>query len=246
MERDDLNQHLSQISTVWTVLRQAHAGPPDAAAAAQQLLMERYGGAVHRYLLGILRDRHAADDLTQEFALKLVRGEFKSADPQRGRFRYYIKAALFHLISRYRKKQQRQPRSLSCSAPEPAGPDTSAEDSDRRFLESWRHQLLTRTWEALAQAQPVYHAVLHFRAEHPKMASADMARQLSCQLDKPLTADGVRQALHRARDRFAQLLLDEVAQSLEFPRREEVEEELRDLNLLAYCQPALARSSRGG
>jgi RNA polymerase sigma-70 factor (ECF subfamily) len=245
MERDDLNQHLSQISTVWTVLRQAHAGPPDAAATAQQLLMERYGGAVHRYLLGILRDPHAADDLTQEFALKLVRGEFKSADPQRGRFRHYIKTALFHLVSRHRKKQQRQPRPLPSTAPEPAARDAFEEDCDQQFLESWRHQLLARTWEALAQVQPTYHAVLHFRSQHPKMGSGEMAQQLSRQLDRPLTADGVRQALHRARDRFADLLLDEVAQSLEFPTREEVEEELRDLNLLAYCQPALTRSGRG-
>lgn len=37
-KRDDLNQRLSQISTMWT-------------RAAQQLLLKRYGGAVHRYLL---------------------------------------------------------------------------------------------------------------------------------------------------------------------------------------------------
>src|SRR5213080_1066670 len=116
---------LSGISTMWTVLRQAHGGPPDAATAAKQLLLERYGGAVRAYLLGLLRDPHAADDLTQEFALTLVRGGFKGADPQRGRFRDYVRAALAHLVSHHRQRQRRQPRQLPADGPEP--PDPGAE-----------------------------------------------------------------------------------------------------------------------
>jgi RNA polymerase sigma-70 factor (ECF subfamily) len=240
--RDNLDQRLSRISTAWTVLEQAHTGPPDDAAAAQQLLLERYGGAVHRYLLGALRDAHAADDLTQEFALSLVRGEFKGADPQRGRFRHYIKSALFHMVSKYRKKQQRQPRSLASRASEPEARDTFAEDNERQFLETWRDQLLARAWTALAHDQPFYHAVLRFRADHPKTPSTEMAEQLATQLGKALTADGVRQTLRRARDKFADLLLDEVAHSMKSPTQQNVEKELRDLNLLIYCQAALKRS----
>src|SRR5438477_13217082 len=70
VDNPSLDARLSKISTIWTVLRQAHGGPADAAAAAQQVLLQRYGGAIHRYLLAILRDRHAADDLTQEFGLR--------------------------------------------------------------------------------------------------------------------------------------------------------------------------------
>ncbi len=51
----------------------------------------------------------------------------------------------------------------------------------------------------------------------------------------------ISQALHRAK--FADLLLEEVAASLEPPTRENVEEELRDLDLLPYCQPALKRAA---
>ena len=66
--RDRMNERLSKISTIWSVLRQAQTGVPEAAALARQLLLERYGGAVHRYLLGALRDATAADDLTQELS----------------------------------------------------------------------------------------------------------------------------------------------------------------------------------
>jgi len=45
--------------------------------------------------------------------------------------------------------------------------------------------------------------------------------------------------LHRARQKFAALLLDEVAHSIERSTAEQVAEELADLGLLDYCQPAL-------
>ncbi len=68
-----------------------------------------------------------------------------------------------------------------------------------------------------------------------------MAEQLSTQLGKPLSAAGVRQTLHRARDRFADLLVDEVVQTLGRSAEEDLEQELIELNLLKYCQPALDR-----
>jgi hypothetical protein len=56
-----------------------------------------------------------------------------------------------------------------------------------------------------------------------------------------LTAAGVRQALHRARQKFADLLLEEVAQSVEDPTPEHLERELVELGLFDYCRPALER-----
>src|SRR5262245_54311576 len=91
------DNRLSRISTMWTVLRQAHGGATDTASAAKQLLLERYGGAVRRYLLGLLKDPHEADDLTQEFALLVVTGKFHGADPAKGRFRNYVKTSLFQI-----------------------------------------------------------------------------------------------------------------------------------------------------
>ncbi len=246
MGQEDLNERLSRISTAWTMLHQAHTGSADAAAAAQQMLLQRYRGAVYRYLLAALRDPHAADDLTQEFALALVRGDFRKAEPQRGRFRHYVKTVLFHLVSKYRKQQHKDPQPLATDSDNPALAALAApEDSERQFLENWRNELLARAWEALAEAQPAFYAVLRFRAAHPKLPSAEMARQLSQQLGKPLTPDSVRQKLHRARGMFAELLLDEVAHSVEPPTAELVEEELRELNLWVYCQPALERHRRG-
>jgi hypothetical protein len=120
--------------------------------------------------------------------------------------------------------------------------------TEREFLESWRAELLERTWLALAEierktGQPCY-SVLRCRADQPTLSSADLAEQLGRQLGKPFTVPSVRQALYRAREKFTDLLLDEVARSLEDPSAEQVEEELINLGLLGYCQTALQRRGR--
>jgi RNA polymerase sigma-70 factor (ECF subfamily) len=225
---------------VWAVLGQAHAGPPEAAARARQWLFDRYGGAVYRYLRRILGDAHAAEDLTQEFAMSLVRGAFHRADPRHGRFRQYVKRVLHHLVSNYRRQQNRL-QTLPPDSPELATLPIPPEDADEPFRQHWRDELLARAWDALARARPAYYTVLRLCADHPRMASAEMARHLSLRQGKPITPEGVRQNLHRARNLFADLLLEEVAQSLEPLMPEPVVQELAELDLLDYCRPALGR-----
>src|SRR6516162_6338888 len=102
----ELNQRLSGISTLWSVVCTAHQGPAEAAKPARQQLLERYGGAVRRYLRKLLRDPDAVDEVFQEFALQLVQGDLRGADPKRGRFRNFVKGTLFHLVANYRRKQR--------------------------------------------------------------------------------------------------------------------------------------------
>jgi RNA polymerase sigma-70 factor (ECF subfamily) len=247
MEHQDMSQHLSRITTMWSMVFQAHGGQADAANAAQRVLMQRYNGAIYRYLLAALRNPDAADELSQEFALRFVRGDFRRADPERGRFRDFIKRSLYHLIVDYHRQQKVQPRALPSEGFEPEAPAEDMAESDRKFLESWRDELLARAWEELKRiedetGQP-FHMVLRFRAAHPSLPSPQMAEQLSTRLGKPLTAAGIRQTLHRAREKFATLLVEEVERSLEQPNSQQLEQELIDLDLMKYCQLALERRS---
>src|SRR5262245_31436164 len=102
-------EHLSRISTIWSEVRGAHSGSADKAAAAQAALVERYQGAVYGYLLGAVRDPDVAAELFQEFALRLVRGDFGRADPGRGRFRDYVKTTLINLVIDQRRRNARGP-----------------------------------------------------------------------------------------------------------------------------------------
>jgi RNA polymerase sigma-70 factor (ECF subfamily) len=238
------DQRLNLISTQWSLVHRAHHGSAAAANAARQQLLERYGGAVRRYLCKVLRDPDGADEVFQEFALGLVHGDLRGADSERGRFRDFVKGTLFHLIADHRKKKRDWPGPLPGNGAAIAASAEEAE-SGRHFLESWCDELLARAWAALAKIEagtrPHLYAVLRFRAEHPEMRSPQMAEQLAVQLGRPLTATGVRQILHRAREKFAAFLLDEVTHTLESPTVEHLEEELIELGLLEYCRSALDR-----
>ena len=241
MPDPDIQQHLSDIATHWTILRQAHGGGADEAAAARQALMERYCGAVFRYLLRKVRDASVAEDLTQEFALRFIQGRFERADRERGRFRDYVRGALFRLVQDHYREQARGPRPVALEH-DPAGPDEQA-DADRAFRESWRQELLARAWRALeaaeAESGQPFHAVLRLRADRPELTGGQMAELLTERLGRPIAPANLRQLLHRARERFAELLLDDIRESLEDAPAERVAEELAELNLLKYCKDAL-------
>jgi RNA polymerase sigma-70 factor (ECF subfamily) len=227
---------LDRISTSWSLLAQSRSGAGDAATAARCLLVERYRGAVRRYLGAILRDDDLADDLTQEFGLALIEGKLGTANPEKGRFRDYVKTVIVHLISRHRRQQKRLPRP-SESAPETAAADVN--EAEQTFLQSWRDELLARTWNAMAQAHADFFTILQHRAAHPDESVEEMVRALAPRLTRKLTPENLRQSLHRARTLFADLLLVEVAQSLTDPTDEAIAQELADLSLLEYCKPAL-------
>jgi RNA polymerase sigma-70 factor (ECF subfamily) len=235
MDRQSLQARLNEISTLWTMLFKAHT-PGDAATAARQALVLRYHGAVYRYLLGAVRDEVAAEDLAQKFAERFLRGDFRGADPQRGRFRDYLKTALIHLVNDHHRDRQQQPGPLPSDSPAPSGPD-----SETDFLAGWREELLEQTWKALKQANATYHEVLLLHIDNPDSTAAQMAEQLSSTMGRPVTAAWVRKTLQRAREKYADLLIDEVAKSLEQPSLEQLEQELQELNLMPHCRLALAR-----
>jgi len=237
----ELDQRLSRIATHWSTVYRAHHAAADAATAAQWSLLERYRSAVFRYLLGAVHEVDAAEDLAQEFALRFLRGDFHRADPERGRFRDFLKTALFHLAVDFHKKRKRAHAHLRGVE---HLEDFSAESEDRKFLTGWQDEMLARAWAALAEierrsGQP-FHTVLRFRADHPDLRSP----QLAAQLGRSLTATHVRQLLHRAREKFADLLVEEVKLSLTDPTPEQLEQEVIDLGLLEYCGSALKRRDR--
>jgi RNA polymerase sigma-70 factor (ECF subfamily) len=256
----DEELHLSRIPTAWTMVRRAH-GDHTAVQSAQQELLDRYGGAVRRYALAALRNEDAADEVFQEFALKFVRGDFGGADPERGRFRAFVKTVVYRLIVDYQRRQKARGREGALhsnlaeaarevdagSLAERAGSSPQADDAI--FRASWRDELLARCWQRLADDEKrtgkPHYTVLRYRVDHPDAHSPELAAGLSERLGKPTNAGAVRVLLHRAREAFADLLLGEVTESLDDGTLDAAEEELIELDLLEYCRPALVRR-RGG
>jgi RNA polymerase sigma-70 factor (ECF subfamily) len=182
---------LSHLATPWSDLEQAHGGGLPALDEARRRLLQHYSPAVYSYLLGAVRDPHVADDLFQEFALRLMRGAFRRADPSRGRFRDFLKTALGHLVTDHYRRQRRGP-SPDQGAPEPSADRSPLAEAEGRFAEEWRARLLERTFAALEAferetGQPL-HTLLHFRVEHPELSAAEMASQLSGRLGQEPSA----------------------------------------------------------
>ena len=193
-------------------MRQAHGNQTVGVESAQRILLDRYGGAIRRYALAALRDEDAADEVFQEFALKFVRGEFGKVDPERGRFRAFVKTVVYRLIVDYqrRKKKRFIETPMHSNIAEPlAGEDEGADDE--LFRVSWRAELLDRCWKSLEKASAKvgkpYYTVMRYRVDHPDAHSPELAEGLSKKLGKSINAGAVRVLLHRAREEFADILL---------------------------------------
>ncbi len=241
------DSRLSQLATYWTLVLDACRGPSSAVRSAQAEVLKRYCAAIYRYALKALGDADLADEACQEFAMRFVRGDFRHADPDRGRFRDYVKTAVIHLLGEIRRSEQKRLRELALRSgmAHVLPTSTPVDVQETEFQQVWRKELLNRAWLELEQQQkdvgPPYYVALRIKADHPDLTSAELAAQLRNSGKGAYTATGVRQILHRARELFADRLLDEVGRSVMSQNRDVLVAELIDLDLLTYCREALKR-----
>ncbi len=252
---------LAQLSTHWSNIFRAREGEGDAAQAARNALLLRYVEVVLRYLRAVLRDQAVVDQVCSNFAVRVLESDrlFQNADPQRGRFRDYLKAVLQHMIADYYRQQSREHKQFQNLSGEheladPASqcdPASFTAEQDQDFVRCWREELVKWVWHQLEQRDQKtgkkYSILLRLQAKKPELRSAQLAELLSAKLGRSFTAAGVRQLLHRAREVFGDLLVAEVARSLQVDPGDaegntRVEQELIDLGLLfSYCKKALER-----
>jgi DNA-directed RNA polymerase specialized sigma24 family protein len=236
---------ISRIATNWPLLQQAHDGPLDKQPAARKELFNRYAPAVRTYLLKSLRNPDAADEVFQEFALRVVRGDFHRANPGRGRFRHLLKTVLHHLVADYWRREYRQPRGIGDNASELAAAETpELNDFEQAMVDNWRDEVMVRAWQMLEKAEqeggPAFHSVLKIRTAEPNLKSPELAALLSKQLGKPITAVNLRKMLDRARHKLAQLIVELVVHARQPGTAQELIDELTDLRLNEYCLQAVA------
>jgi DNA-directed RNA polymerase specialized sigma24 family protein len=241
---DDEEQHISRIETMWSMVRSAQGDDGIDSRAAMQQMLDRYGAAVKRYLLGATRNEDLADELFQEFALRFLTGKYSSADAERGRFRSFLKTILFRLVAEYHRTKGRD-KSVAMGSQMPEPVDSIPNAGDGEFNKAWSDELLRKAWSALQQLEnrtgrPLF-TVMQVKVDHPEMRSPEIAQLVSQKTGNELSTGNARVILHRAREQFAEFLVDEVQQSLETSNVDRIREELEDLNLLTYCKPILDR-----
>jgi RNA polymerase sigma factor (sigma-70 family) len=230
-EPDPGPDNLDRISTQWSAVHDIGH------------FLVRYAAAVRHYLEAILRNTGDADDVCQEFFLKVIRTGFVRVSPDRGRFRDYLKTAVRNAALTHLRRRQRQPDLMDVAVLQDTVPAADP-DAERRWLTDWRACLLDRAWRALEAHQHrspgnLFWTVLRLSVDHADEDSTALAARAAEIAGRPLRADAFRQQLRGARLLFAQLLVKEVAQTLEDPTAADVEGELAETGLSLFVVPFL-------
>ncbi|WP_162273946.1 RNA polymerase sigma factor [Mariniblastus fucicola] len=209
---------------------------------AQTELFELYSPAVKRYLLASLGNRESADEVFQEFALRIVRGDFRNADFEKGRFRNMLKTSLYRLMVDFHRRKQKQRKLGTADQIDFIAAEEDADSGCDAFTLAWRQTMLDQAWRRLEQLQiessKPYYTILRARVDHPEMTTKQLHEHLHESQPIAIPAEGsFRVYLHRARRRFAKLLTEQVAISIEEPTPDNIEAELIDLGLHVFCRP---------
>jgi RNA polymerase sigma factor (sigma-70 family) len=221
------NPHGTFVTTQWTRVLEARGDSPEAKTALADLCAAYYA-PVFAYVRRRSFDESAARDLTQEFFARLLAGRGLSADPQRGRFRGYLLAAVKNFLSTMWDHAHAAKRGGGqATIPLGVGTDTSpaleirdplAVDPEREFDRKWALTVLDRALAALALEHAGDGEKRQFEALKPwltgdseHLSQAAVAGQLGC------SETSVKVAIHRLRKRFRELVKSEIRQTMHDP-----------------------------
>lgn len=233
-------------STRWSLISAASRWKPGeendpAAREALEELCAAYWKPLHAYARRRAQSEESARDLLQGFFVHVLeKGVFAAPQPERGRFRAFLTAALRNFMTNEARDQRAGkrgggtlPLSLE-SALEIEGTlrlvdlASHADTPERAFDRAWALAVLERALERLAREQESAGKAAAFRRLRPlltQQANEPPLRVLAAELGT--TEGALKVALHRLRQRYGDLLREEVAGTLSDPA--EVEDELRAL-----------------
>lgn len=222
-------------TTQWSLVLRA-AQPSDAEArSAMEVLCGRYWFPLYAFARRRVSTIEEAQDLTQEFFLRLIeKNTLAAATPDRGRFRSFLLTSLRNFLANEwdRRSAKKRGGQMSClSIDWEAGESRfSIASGDVRSPE----QEFERQW-ALTLLDVVIQRLQKEFADAGKSRQFEVLREtLTGQSGKVnyaemstvlrLSEDATRQAAHRLRRRYRELLREEVAATL--CGSEEIEDEI--------------------
>jgi RNA polymerase sigma factor (sigma-70 family) len=223
------------VTTQWSVVLAAQERSP-AAEAALEKLCRTYWWPLYGFVRRQGRSPEEAQDLTQGFfAMLLERRDFESVRREKGRLRSYLLVSLKNFLAKAHRREMAVKRGEGQSLVpleellareradlEPA--DTLSPDKiyERRWALTLLGQVLARLEDEyrVAGNAPLFEQLKELLADEPgRPSQADIAAELG------MTENAVKQAFHRLRQRYRELLHEEIANTVAVPG--DVEDELR-------------------
>jgi RNA polymerase sigma factor (sigma-70 family) len=211
--------------------------------AAQQAL-EELCRTYWRPVYGFVRRQGAgseeAKDLTQGFfALLLERRDLNTVRKKKGRLRSYLLTSLKHFLTNERSRamaikrgegQRMIPlgdlREREAVGFEPADTSTAEQIYERSWALALLDQVLTRLGDDYRAAGPAA-AGLFDQLQKLLTDESDRPSQAEIATELAMTENAVKQAFHRLRQRYRELLREEIAHTVMLPG--DIEDELRHL-----------------
>ena len=184
------------------------------------------------------RSEEDAKDLTQEFFARLIeRKDFSGLDPKKGKFRTFLLAAFSHFLANEYDRATAQKRGggqvplsldqvapnewAGLSAPEDASPGTI-------YDLSWAQTILQTALRRLKEEMGQREKQRQFEELEPFLTlEADPGGYATAAARLELGVSSVPVLVHRLRQRYRELVREEVAQTVSSPT--ELEEEMRHL-----------------
>ena len=225
-------------TTHWSVVLSAGHESEGVARAALEKLCQAYWFPLYAYVRRQGHSPEDSQDLTQAFFERfLERGYFARADQERGWFRTFLLTSLQHFLQEEWRRNQRQKRgggaTFATLSPGEAEQRYTAEPRhelspdvlyDRRWAEAVLERVMARLANDYASTgrTTVYTRLQQFLwGRQAEVSYAAMGAELG------LAESAVKVAVHRLRQRFRDLLREEVANTVQ--SADQIEAELRHL-----------------
>ena len=205
---------------------------------ALAMLCESYWYPVYAFLRRRGINPSDAQDLTQEFFTRLLDKDYlRAADRERGRFRTFLLTAVSRFLSKERERRRAQKRgggkaslSLDFDAGELRYQREPANEwtPERLYERRWAMTVLDRVLEQLGQdyakqgKEELFSRLKIFLTGESNLPGyAELAQSWG------LSEGAIKVAVHRLRKRYRELLMEEIAGTVESP--EDVADELNCL-----------------
>ena len=225
-------------TTRWTVLREASSKHGPSAARALAEFCGAYREPLLAFVNATVPNPHDAEDYVQGFFQKLLEKNFLStADPDRGRLRTFLLTCLKRHITDEQRKLSAEKRGggfREVSLAEAGAVPSELPGPDELYHRQWIHLLLERTvtplgnsWDAAGKAD-LFHALKPWLGFAPE----DEEDQAALSLRLGMTKGALKTALYRLRKEYREILMQEIAETLEEKTPDKVMDEMKQLMAL--------------
>ncbi len=226
------------VTTHWSVVLQARDKAAPGSGEALETLCRTYWYPLYAFVRASGYPPHTAQDLTQEFFARLLSKDYlRAADPEKGRFRTFLRMALKRFLANEWDRVCAQKRggllthlSFDTSLAEERFQDERGGmlSPDLIYDRRWALTLLTeafgrleREYATAGKSSEWQHLEPHLMKDRAALPYSEIAARLQT------TEGAARVALHRLRKRFREVFRETIADTV--ADRAEVESEMREV-----------------